>query len=192
MSAGRRTMKPIATTLRQQCVGWVERPSSAIAQRTKAEAIPSSNVSEDDGFRKLLNPSYGFAKTTLLSASGTREFAIDSFSARQVICPSCQCVARTFACDVGQITGTFPRISRPTGGAYRDRHGRWARDAMDADGSLTNAPSAYGKAMRSCRPDAGVKLRGCLRYRRQRRRQQSRSPGRTWNKPSNRRAGKAG
>jgi hypothetical protein len=54
------------------------------------------------------------------------------FRTRQLICPSCHRVAGHFACDVGQIRSTFPRVSRPPRGAYRDRHGRWARDAMAA------------------------------------------------------------
>jgi hypothetical protein len=29
----------------------------------------------------------------------------------EVICPSCQCAAGIFACGVGQITGSFPRVS---------------------------------------------------------------------------------
>jgi hypothetical protein len=40
-----------------------------------------------------------------------------------------------FACAVGQITGLSSPVSRPKRGAYRDRHGRWARDAMDALGA---------------------------------------------------------
>lgn len=37
---------------------------------------------------------------------------------------------RRFACDVGQIKSIFPRIPCPRRGTYRDRHGRWAQDAM--------------------------------------------------------------
>ena len=36
----------------------------------------------------------------------------------EVICPSCQFVAGIFACDVGQITGTSLRISRPHEGRF--------------------------------------------------------------------------
>jgi hypothetical protein len=43
------------------------------------------------------------------------------------VVPSCR---RQFACDVGQIRSISPRIPCPPRGAYRDRHGRWARDAM--------------------------------------------------------------
>jgi hypothetical protein len=31
-----------------------------------------------------------------------------------------------------QIISLFRAVSRSLGGAYRDRHGRWARDAVDA------------------------------------------------------------
>jgi hypothetical protein len=37
-----------------------------------------------------------------------------------------------------QITGSL-RASRPARGAYRDRHGRWVRDAVDTDALLTNS-----------------------------------------------------
>jgi hypothetical protein len=37
-----------------------------------------------------------------------------------------------FAFVVGQITFRSPRYPAPARGAFRDRHGRWARDAMDA------------------------------------------------------------
>ena len=54
------------------------------------------------------------------------------FGIHRLICPSCQSVAATFACGVGQITGTSSRIPCPPRGAYRDRHERWAQDAVDA------------------------------------------------------------
>jgi hypothetical protein len=38
----------------------------------------------------------------------------------------------------GQITGLFRAIPCSMRGAFRDRHGRWARDAVDADALLTN------------------------------------------------------
>jgi hypothetical protein len=37
-----------------------------------------------------------------------------------------------FALPVGQIIFRTSRHPAPARGAYRDRHGRWARDAMDA------------------------------------------------------------
>jgi hypothetical protein len=52
----------------------------------------------------------------------------------------------------------------PIRGAYRDRHERWVRDAVDAAASgariacWTIDAFAYGKAVWSWRPDAGVKL----------------------------------
>jgi hypothetical protein len=53
----------------------------------------------------------------------------------------------------------------------------------------TNAPGTYGKAMWSCRPDAGVKLVSDLAGDGG---NKARSPGRAWNKPSTLRAGNAG
>jgi hypothetical protein len=41
-------------------------------------------------------------------------------------------VEKYFAFAVGQITFRSSRHPRPIRGAFRDRHGRWARDAMDA------------------------------------------------------------
>jgi hypothetical protein len=37
--------------------------------------------------------------------------------------------------------------SAPTRGALRDRHGRWARNAMDAKPLLTNSGDADGKVV---------------------------------------------
>ena len=49
---------------------------------------------------------------------------------------------------VGQISATSLRHPVPTRGAYRDRHGRWARDAMDAFGdALTNGADADGEVV---------------------------------------------
>jgi hypothetical protein len=45
-----------------------------------------------------------------------------------------------------QITGKF-RASRSIGGAYRDRHGRWVRDAVDAAALLTNGAGADGEVV---------------------------------------------
>jgi hypothetical protein len=50
-------------------------------------------------------------------------------------------------------------LSRPARGAYRDRHGRWARDAMDAVRHETNDAATYGEVAWSWRPDAGAKSR---------------------------------
>jgi hypothetical protein len=57
------------------------------------------------------------------------------FSARQLICPSCQCAAHTFACDVGQITGTFPRVFCSHEGRFAIVTKRWVEDAVDAAGA---------------------------------------------------------
>ena len=46
----------------------------------------------------------------------------------------------------------FSRASRPTRGAYRDRHGRRVRDAVDASGAADE--SAGSRTVKSCGPDA--------------------------------------
>jgi hypothetical protein len=48
-----------------------------------------------------------------------------------------------FACAVGQITA----VSHPIRGTFRDRHERWARDAMDAQVPPTNGINADGKVV---------------------------------------------
>ena len=54
-----------------------------------------------------------------------------------------------------------PPRPAPVRGAYRDRHGRGVRDAMDALGSSRRArPEADGKAVWSRHPDAGVESCG--------------------------------
>ena len=49
----------------------------------------------------------------------------------------------------------------PTQGAFRDRHGRWKRDAMDAIAQAhivrTNEAIADGEIVWFWRPDAGAK-----------------------------------
>jgi hypothetical protein len=48
-------------------------------------------------------------------------------------------------------SGKSPLVLRPsphlTGGAYRDRHGRWARDAVGAAVHQTNASDANDEAV---------------------------------------------
>ena len=46
-----------------------------------------------------------------------------------------------------QITFTNLTVPCPSRGAFRDRHGRWARDAVDADGALTKALEADGEVV---------------------------------------------
>ncbi len=50
----------------------------------------------------------------------------------RVICPSCQFAADLSACDVGQITGMFPRVFCPPEGRFAIVTKRGARDAVDA------------------------------------------------------------
>jgi hypothetical protein len=74
-----------------------------------------------------------------------------------VICPSRQHVAYDYACAVGQITSTLPRIPLPPRGTFRDRHERWQWDAMDAASRQTIVEVTYGEVVWSWRPDAGAK-----------------------------------
>ena len=50
----------------------------------------------------------------------------------RVICPSCQFAADLFACDVGQITGSFPCVFCPHEGRFAIVTKRGAGDAVDA------------------------------------------------------------
>jgi hypothetical protein len=52
-----------------------------------------------------------------------------------------------FASLRGQITGLFRAIPCPMRGAFRDRHGRWVRDAVDANALLTNSADADGEVV---------------------------------------------
>jgi len=47
------------------------------------------------------------------------------------------------------------RASRAHQGAFRDRHGRWTRDAMDALCRKTSGVCTDGEIVESCPPDAG-------------------------------------
>ncbi len=74
--------------------------------------------------------------------------------AHDVICPSCQSAAGDFACDVGQIKSNFPRVPLPSRGAFRDRHRRWARDAMAAGHAQDER--AIRRTAKSCGPDVST------------------------------------
>jgi hypothetical protein len=50
-------------------------------------------------------------------------------------CPSCYSAAPSPACRTTPKHFTFDAIPRPRRGTFRDRHERWARDAMDAFGA---------------------------------------------------------
>ena len=73
------------------------------------------------------------ALAVLRPRSGDEKIALDKYRwphRRDLpVVPMCR---RQFACDVGQITSTFPRVPCLSGGAFRDRHERRVRDAMDA------------------------------------------------------------
>jgi hypothetical protein len=50
---------------------------------------------------------------------------------------SCQALAqKIFRFRFSELCGFSSAIPRSSGGAYRDRHGRWVRDAMDGGALL--------------------------------------------------------
>ena len=55
------------------------------------------------------------------------------------------------------------RCPASTRGAYRDRHGRWKRDAVDAVVSRDERTEADGEGVWSWLPDAGAKVAGLSR-----------------------------
>jgi hypothetical protein len=58
--------------------------------------------------------------------------------------------AKKCACADGQISGSSSRVSCPIRGAFRDRHERWVRDAMDV---LMRKTSASKRTAKSCGSD---------------------------------------
>jgi hypothetical protein len=56
-----------------------------------------------------------------------------------------------FTPPVGQIISTSPRHPASIRGAFRDRHERWVRDAVDAGGAFDE--SAVLRTAKSCGPD---------------------------------------
>jgi hypothetical protein len=69
-----------------------------------------------------------------------------------------------FASPLSQITCII-RSSCLTRGAFRDRHERWVRDAMDMMRHLTKRLIVYGQAAWSRHLDAGVKSTAMPWYR---------------------------
>jgi hypothetical protein len=55
--------------------------------------------------------------------------------------------ARKYSYFVLAQISCLSRPSRPGRGTYRDRHGRWAWDAVDADALLTNGADADGEVV---------------------------------------------
>jgi hypothetical protein len=83
----------------------------------------------------------------VISCRDTRQLALDTILHTATDLPVVPLCRRQFPCDVGQIRGTLPRIPRPPGGAYRDRHGRWTREAMAA-GSAKDECASRGRRSR--------------------------------------------
>jgi hypothetical protein len=79
---------------------------------------------------------------------GTRENSLDSISPTPGDLPVvllCRSSRQLIPSPNHQQSPAHPV---PTGGAYRDRHGRWARDAMDA-GSARDECAGHGRRSRS-------------------------------------------
>jgi len=64
-----------------------------------------------------------------------------------VILPVQSSAQKYFALPVGQIISTSPRHPASIRGAFRDRHERWVRDAVDALARRTNATKADGEVV---------------------------------------------
>jgi hypothetical protein len=80
------------------------------------------------------------------------------FNAILLVQPSSQ---KFSASRLPQIKSIFRAIPRPPRGAYRDRHGRWARDAVDANrAERRTAWFADGEVVWSWHLDADAKLAG--------------------------------
>ena len=82
---------------------------------------------------------------------------------RELICPSCQRVAGTFACDVGQITGNSPRVPCPHEGRFAivTDAGRGMRWTLWREGR-----ARVRRTAKSCGPDIPMLMsswRRCVR-----------------------------
>jgi hypothetical protein len=59
-----------------------------------------------------------------------------------------------WACTVGQITGSISPVPLPLRGAFRDRHERWKRDAVDA--RMPNDERHFSRTAKSRGPGAAT------------------------------------
>jgi hypothetical protein len=105
------------------------------------------------------------------------------FSTHQLICPSCQCAAHTFACDDGQITGTFPRVFCPHEGRFAIVTKRWPEDAVDATGASDERACRGRRSHVVLTPRRWRQILKKLALLRDDGDKKARSPGRAWNKP---------
>ena len=125
------------------------RPDDRLPHRTRNLEIPGSSLTRRPGM------------TAARAARGA--FARNDGAARKLPCPSCQSAAYRRALPLPPNQSDHSRIPHPIRGALRDRHERWARDAMDAIDHETNDFIADGEVAWSWRPDAGAKLAVMLR-----------------------------
>jgi hypothetical protein len=72
-----------------------------------------------------MGPGSAMQRCALHRVRDTRTGLDKHFGAYEVICPSCQLVAGTLTCAVGQITATSFGRPAPSRGALRGRHERW-------------------------------------------------------------------
>ena len=100
-----------------------------------------------------------------------------------LICPV-QFFSKKFSTlPVGQIISTSPRRLASIRGTFRDRHERWARDAVDAFVRQTNARQ---RTVKPCGSDVSTltsSFATMLRIALDDGDKKARSPGRAWNKP---------
>ena len=83
---------------------------------------------------------------------------------RKLICPSCQRAAGIFACSVGQITGTYPRIPRPNEGRFAivtnvGRGERWTRVVQQTNARPERTAKSCGSDFSTLKSSWPRKLR---------------------------------
>jgi hypothetical protein len=92
--------------------------------------------------RLIFAGSCGSERNRLVSPDRSADFARRANQQKGVQPP----LQKYFVSLLTQITSQLPP-SRPDRGALRDRHGRWARDAVDAAALLTNSANADGEVV---------------------------------------------
>jgi hypothetical protein len=80
-------------------------------------------------------------------ASKMSRLTVEKTASRKLICPSCQSAAAAGACRLTPKHLTICNVPPHQQGAFRDRHERWARDAMDVSARLTKARLTDGEVV---------------------------------------------
>jgi hypothetical protein len=94
--------------------------------------------------RRYLQINQRLTETHKALQASTKRFCLGRANQRFPVQPLSQ---KDFCFQPIQIISLFSAVSCPLGGAYRDRHERWARDAVDADALLTNSAEADGEVV---------------------------------------------